>query len=193
MTRFLKSAAIAATIILGATAANAQSYQIGGVRIANPIDSATWWDGAEFVKGDTVEMNFADPDFWMSIPDPKSHSKLHGAITNPANWAQFLKVQTYANMMDPNVWKKWADVKSYDVLIDPQTYTYWMQPGAFEHLLKSERYAQIANPQAYGTLLDTALNNVGYSFNAPSDLFSPTGWMNSITAVSATPTTQSDS
>ncbi len=180
MKKFIATLAVVATALLGSTSANAEGYQIAGVRIANPFDSATWWEGDKHKAGETIELNIADPDFWMAIPNPDKHSKLHGALTNPATWGQLLKVETYVKMFDLDVWAKWADAKSYDVLIDPQTYAYWAQPGAYQHLLNVEHYTQIAKPEAYGTILDDVLSNVGYSFNAPSDLLSPSGWMNAI-------------
>ena len=192
MKKFIASFAIATTLVFGATAANAQGYQIAGVRIANPFDSATWWEGAKHHAGETVEMNFADPDFWMAIPDPQKHSKMHGAFTNPATWGQFMKADLYKKMIDPEILKKWLEAETYDVLLDPQTYTYWMQPGAYQHLLNVEHYSQIAKPEAYGSLLDDMVSMAGYTFNAPSDLLSPSGWMNAITKISTTTATATE-
>ncbi len=129
-------------------------WQIAGIRIANPLDSNTWWDGSEQKHGDTITLSFADPEFWMNIPNPKTHSRIHGAMTNPQTWAQFMKVETYSSMMDVKVWQKWLDVKSYDVLLDPQTYAYWMQPGAYMHLANVDHYAQMINPSAYMEILE---------------------------------------
>ncbi len=191
MKKIIASAAIAATLLMGTGAANAEGYQIAGVRIANPFDSATWWEGAKHEAGETIEMNFADPDFWMAIPDPEQHSKMHGAFSNPATWGQFMKLDIYKKMVDLKVLKKWGKADTYDVLLNPQTYAYWMQPGAYQHLLNVEHYSQIAKPEAYGSLLDDVVSNVGYTFNAPSDLLSPSGWMNSITKKTATPANDS--
>lgn len=193
MKKFIASLAIAATVVLGAGSANAEGYQIAGVRIANPFDSATWWEGSKHEAGETVEMNFMDPDFWMAIPNPEKHSKMHGAFTNPATYGQFMKLDLYKKMVDLDVLKKWFEVKTYDVLLDPQTYAYWMQPGAYQHLLNVEHYTQIAKPEAYGTLVDDMVGMAGYTFNAPSDLLSPSGWMNAVSAKSAAATTESDS
>ena len=83
--------------------------------------------------GETVALNIADPDFWMSTPNPAKHSKMHGSFTNPATSGQMLKMETYANTMDPGIWLKWLDLSSYDVLLDPQTHAYFMQRGAYQH------------------------------------------------------------
>ena len=172
MNRFTLAFGLAAAFFLVNNSANAEDsnskitskgWQIAGIRIANPFDSKTWWDGSEQKHGDTVTFNFADPEFWMSIPNPKSHSRIHGAITNPQTWAQFMKVETYSNMMDVNVWKKWLDVKSYDVLRDPQTYAYWMQPGAYMHLANVDHYAQIINPNAYTKMFEQGAKTVNLS------------------------------
>ena len=157
---------------------------LAGVRFGNPLDSSTWWDGADHVNhkpGETMTFNLADPDFWMSIPNPKTHSQMHGAITNPANWAQFLKPESYAAMRDINVLSKWFELETYDVLRDPQTYAYWMQPGAYQHLINKDHYTQLLNTQAYSTLVDTGLGNFGLTFKAPADALSPSGWLNAVT------------
>lgn len=187
MKKIIATAAIATTLVFGTTAVNAEGYQIAGVRIANPFDSATWWEGAKHQDGESIEMNFVDPDFWMAIPDPKTHSVMHGAFTNPATYGQFMKLDLYKKMVDTDVLKKWIEAETYDVLLDPQTYAYWMQPGAYQHLLNFEHYAQIVKPEAYGSLLDDMVGTVGYTFNAPSDLLSPSGWMNAITKKSEAP------
>jgi len=145
---------------------------LANVRFGNPIDPSTWWDGADHSKytpGETMAFNFGDPEFWMSIPNPKTHSGMHGAMTNPANWAQFFKRESYANMLNREVLGKWLEKDSYAVLLDPQTYAYWMQPGAYQHLINKYHYMQLLETSAYSTLVDTALNNVGLTFKAPED------------------------
>jgi hypothetical protein len=70
---------LAAALSLGLGSANAEEvdtkgWQIGGIRIANPFDSTTWWDGGEHSQDEIITFDFANPEFWMSIPDPKKHS-----------------------------------------------------------------------------------------------------------------------
>lgn len=148
------------------TDVEAQGWNVAGVHIANPFDSSTWYDGStdlELDKAETMAINFADPDFWMSIPSVEKHSVVHKSILNPVTWAQFAKPETYTAMMDVNVWKKWAELDTYAVLVDPQTYTYRMQPGAFMHTFDARSYAQLANPSAYGVILETMLDTAGLS------------------------------
>ncbi len=157
---------------------------LADVRFGNPLDSSTWWDGADHVNhtpGEKMSFNPMSPKFWMSIPNPKTHSLMHGAIFNPANWSQFLKPETYAGMRDMNELSKWFEAKTYDVLLDPQTYAYWMQPGAYQHLVNIDHYAQLLNGNAYEEIVDTAVNNFGLNFKAPEDKLSPGGWFNSVT------------
>ena len=71
---------IAAAIGLGTNVAHSEEdkstgWQIGGIRIANPLDSNTWWDGEDKVSKEKIVINFVDPEFWMSIPDPKKTFK----------------------------------------------------------------------------------------------------------------------
>lgn len=157
---------LAAATALGSVAAIAEtdSMNIAGYRIANPFDSSTWWDGAEG-KADmasaSVDVNFADPDFWFGFMKPEEHSVRHMAFTNPATWAQFMRPATYAKMADVDTWMKWADLASYDVVTDPQTYAYWSQPGAYMHVMKAEHYGQAMSPDAYGAVVSAALDLFG--------------------------------
>ncbi len=159
MKKLLTTTAVTAALIFGATAASA--FEIGGVRFGNPFDSSTWWDGSEHGVGETVVINFADPEFWMQIPNPETHSSLHGAFTNPETWGQMLKMETYANMMDKDVWMKWTDLENFKTLRDPQTIAYFLQPGAYQHLVNKEHYAQLLNKEAYVSVADDALSNFG--------------------------------
>ncbi len=163
---------LAAFTVLGAVSSvtaesEANGWNVAGVRIANPLDSSTWWDGAHDLELDnveTVEMNLADPEFWMAIPSVDKHSVLHKGVLNPASWAQFAKPETYAKMMDINIWMKWAKPETYSVLVDPQTYVYRMQPGAFLHVFDAHSYAQLMNPAAYLEIADAALETAGMSY-----------------------------
>lgn len=170
MKKHIISLGLAITLAVGAvTSVTAEStgLTVAGVRIANPFDSSTWWDGASdqhLEETETIAINFADPDFWMSIPSVEKHSVTHKALLNPATWAQFAKPETYANMMDPEIWVKWAQPKTYAVFFDPQTYIYRMQPGAFLHILEPHHYEQLINPAAYGEIWDTASETVKVAY-----------------------------
>lgn len=164
-------AGLVAAMALGAVTANSaetetksNGWNIAGVHIANPLDSSTWYDGShdlELDKAETVEVNFADPEFWMSFPSVEKHSVMHKAMLNPATWAQFAKPETYAKMMDTTIWAKWTKPETFAVLVDPQTYAYRLQPGAFMHTFDARSYAQLVNPAAYGVILDTMLETAG--------------------------------
>ena len=161
-------AALAAIAFGTAASAETSDLTIGGVRIGNPFDSSTWWDGSEG-KHDmhtaSVDINFADPAFWMGFMKPEEHSMRHMAFTNPGTWAQFMSPKTYAKMADVNVWMKWADMASYDVVLDPQTYAYWAQPGAYLHAMKAENYGQMLESENYATLADGALKLFGMTIS----------------------------
>ena len=178
MNKQIMAIAVATTLGLGLSGASAeekssQGWQIGGVRIANPLDSSTWWEGPEAAHKEELTINFADPDFWMSIPNPKTHAIVHGAMTNPETWAQFLNVKTYTNMLDTKVLAKWLDPKSFEVLGDPQTYAYWLQPGAYKHLADVDHYAQLANPEAYGKVLQQGASTLKMAYDATIGEYSP--------------------
>ena len=109
----------------------------------------------------------------MNIPNPKMHSNMHGAFTNPQTWAQFLNVKTYTNMADVKVWIKWLEPKSYQVLADPQTYAYWAQPGAYMHLANVQHYAQMVNPSAYLGLLNQGAATMQLAYEATIGAYVP--------------------
>jgi hypothetical protein len=147
-------------------AAKANVLTIAGVRVGNPFDSSTWWDGHETAGEDEmVRINFADPRFWVGFIDPDRHSAMHATFTNPATMAQFFELETYSAMMDFGTWMSWMDVDNYRPLIQAQTYAYWMQPGAFAHLLDTGNYAQMVSLDAYEAVLNTALDTFGVKIN----------------------------
>ena len=153
------------------------------VRFGNPIEPSTWWDATEhtgYTPGISMEFNIVDPEFWMNIINPKIHSDMHSAATNPANWAQLMRPKFYMAMVDPEIWAKWLDKSTYDVLRDPQTYAYWMQPGAYQHLVNVDHYKQMLEPCAYSELIDAAINNIGLTFQPPKNRLDLMGWANSI-------------
>ncbi len=164
---------LVAILALGAASAetpssdNTVGWTFAGLKLSNPFDSSTWYDGAvdlHLHESETVTINPVDPDFWMSIADPKSHSVIHKGILNPASWAQFMRPSTYVNMMDPSIWVKWAKPETYSVLADPQTYVYRMQPGAFIHLMDVRSYSELVNPAAYDEILEAARKTVRVAY-----------------------------
>ena len=178
MNKNIMAIAIVAALGMGVNGANAEEsksegWQIGGVRIANPLDSSTWWEGPEAGHKEEITINFADPDFWMSIPNPKKHAIIHGAMTNPATWAQFLDIKTYTNMLDTEVLAKWINPNTYEVLGDPQTYAYWIQPGAYKHLADVDHYAQLINPEAYNKVLEQGTATLKAAYDVTINEYAP--------------------
>ncbi len=152
---------------------------LAGVRFGNPFDKSTWWSIKE-AEDEKMVVNFTDPDFYINFFNPKTHAGIHAGVTNPESWAQMMKVETYANMMDYTKWSKWIEAKTYAPLLDAQNYAYWMQPGAFAHDFDLNHYAKLLDVNAYGTIVDAAFSNFGYSFKTPTDLLNYEGWANSV-------------
>ncbi|MCP5073165.1 MAG: hypothetical protein GY947_07700 [Rhodobacteraceae bacterium] len=155
---FLGTSAAVAEDVNGTPENSCSSYSclLTGVRIGNPLDSSTWWDGSEHAEHDTsqiMEINPFDPEFLMKIPNPKTHSTVHAALANPKTWGQFFKPATYANMVTPEVIVKWVNPETFNVLADPQTYAYWAQPGAYMHVVDLDNYSQLVNWTAYTALV----------------------------------------
>lgn len=149
-----------------AAAAQDDVLTLWGVRVGNPFDSATWWD-AHPTGGhdDMVQVNFADPRFWVGFVDPDRHSAMHMTFTNPATMGQFFKPETYSAMMDFGTWMSWMDVSNYQPLFEAQTYAYWMQPGAYLHMIDIEGYANMVSLDAYVAAFDAAVETMGIRVN----------------------------
>ena len=154
--------ALAFAVGFGASAVNAEETTTItpasiGTALKNVIDPAKWHDDAGHVEpGFTVAFNPADPKSWMNFVNPKMHSKMHMAFTNPAQYGQFFKPKFYVDMMNPGTWMAWMNPKSYAVLMDSNTYTYWMQPGAYKHGIELSHYKQIIDMDAYAKLGEDA-------------------------------------
>lgn len=180
--------ALTATINLQAKSNDEQSaaeqgktLQIAGVRIGNLVDPSTWWDasGKHFHEDTSeVEMFPIDPEFWLSWINPKTHSKMFSAATNPATYKQFLDPANYAKLRDVTIWAKWFNPDTYAVLADPETYTYWLQPGAYTHMLDTKNYAQLVNVDAYGKLFTQGTQFFGYPITPPKgwDILNADAW-----------------
>lgn len=121
------------------------------------MDPSKWWDGAGHVEaGATVPFNPMDPRSWAMFADPSTHTKMHMAFTNPAQYAQFMNPQFFMQMMNPAVWQAWMNPASYATFIDPKTWAYWMQPGAYMHGMNPQGYMQFMNPAAYQVYFNPA-------------------------------------
>ena len=153
--------ALALAIGFGASAVNAEetsttassTLAAAGESIQAIIDPAKWHDDSGHVApGSTVAFNPASPESWLNFINPKMHTKMHMAFTNPAQYGQFFKPKFYVDMMNPATWMAWMNPKSYAILIDTNTYTYWMQPGAYKHATEIAHYKELINIDAYTKL-----------------------------------------
>ena len=145
--------AFALTVGLGAGAVNAQDTNAGVQTVANIFDSSTWKDGAGHIEpGQTMALNPAHPKTWMNIINPKTHSKIHASMTNPAQYGQFFTPKFYVDMMNPANWMAWMDPRSNKLFLDTSTYAYWLQPGAYQHLVALSHYKQLIDKDAYAKL-----------------------------------------
>ena len=143
----------------GASAVNAEETTSSKVvaaadeTIKTIIDPAKWHDGAGHVEpGITVAFNPMSPTSWTNFVNPKMHTKMHMAFTNPAQYGQFFKPKFYVDMMNPTTWMSWMDPKSYTVFTEADTYKYWLQPGAYKHATEITHYKELINQDAYAKL-----------------------------------------
>ena len=206
MKKTLSALALAASLALGANSAiaaedttaagNAAKAETAMAKYSNPFDMSTWFSGDAFkdagghVKpGHTEKANVADPDFWMKWADPKSHTKMHMAFSNPATYGQMMNPSFYMAMMNPATWMKWMNPASYATVMNPATYAYWMQPGAYMHAMNPANYMQAMDPKAYTKMMSDAkveqwMNPAAYTVGETSNstaavpnFFNPMAWM----------------
>lgn len=143
--------------------------------IPTVFDPSTWGDHAGHITpGQTIAINPADPSFWEQIVNPETHSKMHMAFTNPAQYQQMMTPGFYVQMMNPAVWIKWMQPQSYQTMMNPQTWTYWMQPGAYVHGANPAAYAQMVNPAAYFSMMNNMMymGNSNVAANNDTNIFS---------------------
>lgn len=152
---------LAAALTVATTSTAFAETSSEGFKFTNPFDVSAWYDashGKHDMENATLEVDFADPDFWFSFVNPETHSRNHMALTNPETWGQFMNPQTYWKMTNLDTWGKWLDGDSYSVLLEGETYAYWMQPGAYMHAVEVGHYAQMLNPEAYVGMFQSAFN-----------------------------------
>lgn len=209
MKKTLSAMALAAAVALGSSASIAAetekandsagykhnaAVETAMTKFANPFDAKTWYDaGAHAKPGHTVEVNPADPDFWMKFAGPKTHTGMHMAFTNPATYGQMMNPNFYMQMMNPATWMKWMNPASYKTVMDPATMAYWMQPGAYMHAMNPAGYMQAMNPEAYTKMMagakpETWMNLSSYTpakgakgAETMPNFFNPMAWMNMFT------------
>jgi len=149
----------------------------------NLFDPSTWSDAAGEVKpGEMVDFDPADPKSWAMIVDPKTHSKVHMTLTNPAYYAKFMTPGYYMKYMDPKTWLSYMDISTYEPLFkvasDPKTASYWMQPGAYMHTMNPAGYMQMADINAYTNMATKVAEGYGVSdTDSVANLFNPFSWM----------------
>ncbi len=101
----------------------------------------------------TTEFHPMKPDSWARMISPDSHMQWHMAMTNPANYAQYMQPKFYLEFMNPNNWMAWMNPASYQVFMDPRTMTWWMNPASYMHAMDPNMYAQLWNLNSYAQLL----------------------------------------
>lgn len=184
MKKIFTAIAISAAMLVGANGVIAQEAktetgEAPAAKSVSPFDQSTWFDGAGHVKPGHIEaFNPADPESWMKIVNPKTHTKMHATFTNPAGYAQFTNPQLYMSMMNPNVWMKWMNPESYKIMMSGETMAYWMQPGAYVHGMQATHMMQMADPENYSKLMDSAAKAVKSSTAQAGDFsfFDPAAW-----------------
>ncbi len=171
--------ALGAVLMIGtAVAADAKEQQPAAKyqsdTAVNLMDPANWFKNAP-KPGTTMAFNPAHPAGWAVIMNPRTHSSWHMAITNPANYAQFMQPQFWMQFMNPQNIMAWMNPASYATFMDPNTYMYWMTPQAYLHALNPNNYMQMMNPDAYAKLFSPEVFNNWMNFNAWKFDAKPTG------------------
>ena len=205
MKKTISALALAATLALGATTAQAADEDKAEAKFANPFDSSTWHNHDKEAKlNQTVDINPADPAFWMSFVEPKKHVVMHNGMTNPATYGQMATPGFWMQMMNPATWMKWMNPDSYKVVMAPATMAYWMQPGAYMHVMDFSSFMQAANPENYTKMMaeakfDQWMDPKAYNIatadgeTAIPSFFNPAAWMGMFMAAATTATEEDKS
>lgn len=119
----------------------------------NPFNWFSNPNGGMSSDGMTMEFHPMKPDSWARMISPQSHMQWHMAMTNPANYAQFMQPGFYLEFMNPNNWMAWMNPASYQVFMDLNTMTWWMNPASYMHTINPNMYAQLWNLDSYARLM----------------------------------------
>ncbi|MGI9315946.1 MAG: hypothetical protein ACR2QW_01330 [bacterium] len=119
----------------------------------NPFNWFSGFTGGTSPDAVTMEFHPMKPDSWARMVSPQSHMQLHMAMTNPANYAQYMNPAFYMEFMNPNNWMAWMNPASFQVFMDPSTMTWWMNPASYMHMMDPNMYAQLWNLNSYAQLM----------------------------------------
>ncbi len=151
----LVSATIFSLLLMTAQASDETTHNTPGYSLnnENPFDWFSTFSGSAPQESVTMEFHPIKPDSWASMIAPQSHMQWHMAMTNPANYSQYMQPAFYMEFMNPNNWMAWMNPASYQVFMDPQTMTWWMNPNTYMHMLNPNMFAQMWNFNSYAKLI----------------------------------------
>ena len=123
--KLLTAAILSLGLVTGASANDETATE----QTANPFN----WFGnpaPDQSAGQTMAFHPVKPQSWMQMMSPQSHEDFHMAMTNPANYTQFMQPEFFMEFMNPQNWMAWTNPQVYMQMMSPEVMNYWMSPDA---------------------------------------------------------------
>jgi hypothetical protein len=121
------------------------------------VNPAQWFGGFPNTESSqTTVINPAHAATWMQMISPEGHQNMHQAMTNPANYTQFMQPQFFMQMMNPQNMMSWMNPATFQAMMDPKTMSHWMQPANVMNEMNPALYSNLMNPASYGAFMNPA-------------------------------------
>ena len=144
--------------------------------VANPF---AWFESfiPEQTTGQTMAFHPIKPEDWMQMMSRESHEEFHMAMTNPANYTQFMQPEFFMEFMNPQNWMAWMNPQVYTQMMSPEVMNYWMSPDAYAHFANPAMYSNMFNPANYFAVMNPNAFAAWANPASYSEMFSPENFM----------------
>jgi hypothetical protein len=124
----------------------------------NWFNPSSWMaNAADGTPGQTMNINPMHPSTMMMFMRPQTHSQVHMAMLNPAQYAHFMQPQMMMQMMNPNTFMAWMNPNVFASMMTPEVMNHMMNPASAMHIANPQMYMQMMNPNAYAQFMNPAM------------------------------------
>ena len=166
----------AALLALGLVSVANANDETATEQAANPFN---WFDnlGSGQSAGQTMAFHPIKPQSWMQMMSPESHEDSHMAMTNPANYSQFMQPDFFMEFMNPQNWMAWMNPQVYTQMMSPEAMNYWMSPDAYTHFANPAMYSNMFDPANYFAVMNPNAFAAWANPETYGEMFSPENFM----------------
>ena len=166
----------AAMLLMGLVTGTNANDEPATESATNPFN---WFDSlsSEQSAGQTMAFHPIKPESWMQMMSPESHENFHMAMTNPANYAQFMQPEFFMAFMNPQNWMAWMNPQVYTQMMSPEVMNYWMSPDAYTHFANPAMYSNMFNPANYFAVMNPNAFAAWANPETYGEMFSPENFM----------------